>query len=129
MWTALLSFIGGPIVNGLIAGYKAKLEAGNTSERIAADLAQRELALQEREREFATQLAIKDEGRWWTAAPRAIVMWSFAIAVATWIVWDNILGLGTHDFPRGPVGDWMGWLMATWFGGRSLEKVARILRK
>ena len=30
MWTWLASFLGGPVVNGLINAYKAKLEAANT---------------------------------------------------------------------------------------------------
>ena len=51
MWTAILSFLGGPVIKGVIDGYKAKLEAGNTSERIAAELAQRELDVQRREAE------------------------------------------------------------------------------
>ena len=35
----LASIIGSPIVNGLIEGYKAKLDAANTPDRIAAELA------------------------------------------------------------------------------------------
>ena len=41
MWGFIANLIGGPLVNGLIDGYKAKLAAGNTSEKIAADLAAR----------------------------------------------------------------------------------------
>jgi hypothetical protein len=41
MWELLANLIGGPIVTGLIKAYQAKLAAGNTSERIAADLAAR----------------------------------------------------------------------------------------
>lgn len=48
MWQFLLSLIGGPVIKGLIDGYKARLDAGNTGERIAADLAGRELAVQQR---------------------------------------------------------------------------------
>jgi hypothetical protein len=46
IWKLVSSLIGGPIVNALLDGYRAKLNAGNTSERIAADLAARELAVQ-----------------------------------------------------------------------------------
>ena len=35
MWMSILSFIGGPVVKGLIDAYQAKLKAGNVSERIA----------------------------------------------------------------------------------------------
>ena len=37
MWMTIISFIGGPVIKGLIDGYKAKLAAGNTSEKIASE--------------------------------------------------------------------------------------------
>lgn len=129
MWQFLASLIGGPVVNGLVEAYKQKLAAGNTSERIAAELAQRELSVEQRERELAVQQNIADDGRWWTAAPRALVMWSFALFTAKCVIWDNMLGLGRTDPLNGDIATWAGWLMALWFGGRSLEKVARILRR
>ena len=129
MWTAILSFLGGPAINGLIGAYKAKLEAGNTEARIAADLAAKELALETRERELAVAQNIADEGRWWTAAPRAIACWAFAIFIVKCVVWDKVLGLGSTDPLTGDLQVWAGWLMALWFGGRSIEKVARILRR
>jgi hypothetical protein len=128
MWTAILSFLGGPIINGLIAGYKAKLDAGNTEDRIAADLAAKDLELQGRERELNVQQNISDEGRWWSAAPRAVICWSFAIFVVKVVVWDKVLGLGTTPPLTGMVADWGGAVMVTFFGGRTLEKVARIWR-
>jgi hypothetical protein len=119
----------GPIVQGVVDGYKAKLAAGNTSEKLAADLAARELTVETRERELAVQQNIADEGRWWTAAPRAIACWSFAIFIAKCVVWDKVMGLGSTDPLTGSLDTWAGWLMALWFGGRSVEKVARILAR
>lgn len=129
MWGFLANLIGGPIISGLINSYKAKLEAGNTSEHIAADLAARELAVESRERELAVQQNIADGGRWWTAAPRAIACWSFALFIAKCVVWDTVLGLGTTPPLKGDLAVWAGWLMALWFGGRSLEKIARIIKR
>jgi hypothetical protein len=126
---AVKSALTGPIVQGVVDGYKAKLAAGNTSEKLAADLAARELAIELRERELAVQQNIADEGRWWTAAPRAIACWSFALFVAKCVVWDTVLGLGTTPPLKGDLGTWAGWLMALWFGGRTIEKVARIIRR
>lgn len=128
MWAFLGQLIGGPVVQGLIDAYKAKLAAGNTAERIAADLAARELAVEMRERELNTQIVIAEEGRVWTALPRAIVTYSFALYVAKVVVVDKVLALGSTDPLGGDIATWAGWLMALWFGGRSLEKVARILR-
>ena len=94
MWGFIANLIGGPLVNGLIDGYKAKLAAGNTSEKIAADLAARELSVEQRERELATQVVIAEQGRWYTALPRPL--FAFALIIYVWkvVVWDKVLGLG-----------------------------------
>lgn len=125
----LANLISGPIVNGIIGGYKAKLEAGNNSERIAADLAAKDLAILRRERELATQVTLQEEGRWWTALPRAIVTYAFAIYVAKCVIYDKVLGWGSTDALNGDLQVWAGWVMALWFGGRTLEKVARIIKR
>jgi hypothetical protein len=52
------------------------------------------------------------------------VQWSFAIFVAKCVVWDTVLGWGTTEPLGGDIATWSGWVMALWFGGRSLEKVA-----
>lgn len=129
IWTWLGNLIAGPVLGKAVEAYKANLESGNTSDRIAADLAARELTVEQRERELAVQQNIADEGRWWTAAPRAIACWSFAIFIVKCVVWDKVLGLGSTDPLRGDLQVWAGWLMALWFGGRSLEKIARILKR
>ena len=128
MWTAILTFLGGPVITGIINGYKAKLDAGNTSERIAADLAAKDLELQGRERELNVQQNISDEGRWWTAAPRAVVCWAFAIYVAKVVVWDKVFGFGSTLPLSGMGAEWGGAVMVMWCGGRTCEKVARIWR-
>jgi hypothetical protein len=46
MWIAILSFLGGPVIKGLIDAYQAKLKAGTTDAKIAADLAATEIAAQ-----------------------------------------------------------------------------------
>ena len=40
------------------------------------------------------------------------------------VVWDTVLGLGTTEPLGGDIHVWAGWVMALWFGGRSLEKIA-----
>jgi len=129
MWTFLANLIGGPIINGLIGAYKAKLAAGNTSERIAADLAARELAVEQRERELATQIVIAEQGRWYTALPRPLFALAFIIYVWKVVVWDKVLGLGVTDPLSGDVAQWAMIVLTAYFGGRSLEKVARILAR
>jgi hypothetical protein len=128
MWATLAGILGGPIVNGLIAAYKAKLDAGNTEDRIAADLAAKDLELQGRERELNVQQNIADGGRWWTAAPRAIVCWAMAIFIAKVVIWDTVLGWGVTSALKGIVADAFQAVIVMWFGGRTIEKVARIWR-
>ena len=63
MWMAIISFLGGPVIKGLIDAYQAKLAAGNTSERIAADLAGGEIAAQVQETNAIMQYRIAEIGR------------------------------------------------------------------
>ena len=127
MLSWLASLLSGPIVKGVIDGYRAKLEAGNTSERIAADLAARELAVEQRERELAAQVVIAEQGRWYTALPRPLFAFAFIIYVWKVVVWDKVLGWGSTDALSGDVAQWAMIVLTAYFGGRSLEKVARIL--
>lgn len=128
MWTALLTFLGGPVIKGVIDAYKAKLEAGSNQDNLAADLAAKDLELQGRERELNVQQNKNDDGRWWTAAPRAIVCWAVAIFIAKVVLWDTVLGWGATPQLKGLVADAFSAVIVMWFGGRTLEKVARIWR-
>ncbi len=129
MWGLIAKLIGGPVVNGLINGYKAKLEAGNTSERLAADLAGRELQVEQRERELATQVIIAEQGRWYTALPRPLFAFAFVIYVWKVVVWDKVLGFGVTDPLSSELSQWALIILTAYFGGRSLEKVARIFSR
>lgn len=128
MLAILAKLLTGPIISGAIEAYKAKLAAGSNQDTLAADLAGKDLELQAKERELNVQQNISDEGRWWTSAPRALVCWAFAIFVVKAVVWDTVLGLGTTPALKGMVADWGGSVMVMWFGGRTMEKVARIWR-
>lgn len=128
MWLALAKFLGSGAFSALVDGYKAKLAADNTADKIAADLAGKDLELQGRERELNSQIIISDSGRWWTAAPRAIVCWAFALYIAKVVLIDSALGWGTTPALKGMIAEWGGTVICFWFGGRTLEKVARIFR-
>lgn len=121
------NLIGGPFAKAAVDAYRAKLSAENTSEKIAADLAARELGVEQRERELATQVLIAEQGRWYTALPRPLFAGAFIIYVWKVVVWDRVLGLGTTDALTGDVAQWAMIVLTAYFGGRSLEKVARIL--
>ncbi len=125
----LVSLLTGPIINGAIKAYQAKLAAGNTSEKIAADLAAKDLELQGREAEINSKVVIAEQGRWYTAIIRPLMALPFVVFAWKVVVWDKVLGWGTTD-PLDP-NMWSVFLaiVTCYFGGRTLEKIARIVRK
>lgn len=129
MWSWIVSFLGGPVVNGLINAYKAKLAATNAQDRIAADLAAKEIEAEIEARKQASAIIIAEQGRWYTAIIRPLL--AFPIVIYFWkvIVWDKVLGLGSTDPITGMVADWAGLIITAYVGGRSIEKVARIFRR
>jgi hypothetical protein len=121
------NLLGGPFAKAAVEAYRARLSSENTSEKIAADLAARELDVERRERELATELLIAEEGRWYTALPRPLFAAAFIIYTWKVVVWDKVLGLGSTPALSGDVAQWAMIVLTAYFGGRSLEKVARIL--
>jgi len=123
------NLLGGPFAKAAVDAYRAKLAAENASEKIAADLAARELAVEQRERELATQVVVAEQGHWYTSLPRPLFAFAFVIYVWKVVVWDKVLGLGTTDALSGDVAQWAMIVLTAYFGGRSIEKVARILAR
>ncbi len=117
--TALLPGIG----KSLVDAYKAKLDASNNSEKIASDLAARELAVQQAER-------IAEIGHWYE--PAHLFGYIMVAYFGKVVLWDKVFAVWTHgstDPIGGDVGAWAGWVMAFYFGASGLENVARILKR
>jgi len=91
------------------------------------DLAARELDIERREQEVAAQVVVAEQGRWYTALPRPLFAAAFIIYTWKVVVWDKVLGLGSTPALSGEVAQWATAVLTAYFGGRSLEKVARIL--
>ena len=127
MWMAILSFLGGPVISGLIKAYQAKLAAGNTSEKIAADLAVAEIAAQTAEAQVQTQLKIAEIGHPWE--PEKLAFYICLFFFAKCVIWDTMLGLGTTPPLKGDVSTWAGLVMSFYFGKRTFENVARIIKR
>jgi hypothetical protein len=72
---------------------------------------------------------VAEQGRWWTSMIRPLAALPVVIYIWKVIVYDKVLGLGTTDAITGDVGTWAGVIITTYFGGRTIEKVARILRR
>lgn len=129
MWMTILSFIGGPVIKGLIDAYQAKLKAGNVESKIAADLAATEIAAQTKDVLIAAEIVKAEQGRWYTACIRPLMALPFIVFTWKIVVWDKVLKLGSTD-PLDP-NMWSVFMavVVAYFGGRSIEKVARIIRK
>lgn len=127
MWMTILSFIGGPVIKGLIDAYQAKLKAGNVDNRIAADLAANEIAAQTAETNANTQLKVAEIGHPWEPEKLAFYVWLTYFAKC--VIWDTVLGLGTTPELKGAVGVWCGLIVSFYFVKRGFENVARIIKR
>lgn len=131
MWFAVIKwlsgFVTGPVFDDLLKGYQAKLAAGNTSEKISADLAGRELQVQQRELELQTQLRIAEIGKWYE--PDHLASYVFVAYLFQVVVLDTMFGLGTTAAVHGDVGQWLGMIAVFLFGKRGIENVARIIKR
>lgn len=127
MWMTIISFLGGPVIKGLIDAYQAKLKAGNVESKIAADLAATEIAAQTAETQAQTQYRIAELGYWYE--PDKIMGYLVALLLGKLIVWDTCLGLGTTNLHDG----WMTTVTTTivgfYFGKRGFENIARIIKR
>lgn len=123
----ILNFFGGPVVKGMVDAYKAKLDAGNTQERIAADLATRELDVQAREIEAQKQIRIAQIGVWYE--PEKLMGYAVAVYIAKLLIWDKVFGLGSTDPLVGWIETTANLIVLSYFGKRGAENVAKILRR
>lgn len=127
MWMEIIGFLGGPVVKGLIDGYKAKLAANNNDHKIAADLATSEIAAQTAENDAITRYRIAEIGHPWE--PDKIMGYLVAFLLGKLIVWDICLGLGTTDLHAGWLTSTSNTIIAFYFGKRGFENVAKILKR
>lgn len=127
IWQAIIGFIGGPVIKGLIDAYNAKLKAANADHKIAADLAASEIAAQTAETQAQTQYRIASIGAWYE--PEKLMGYCVAFYFAKLLIYDKCFGFGTTD----PLLGWSGTVANTivmfYFGKRGIENVARILKR
>ena len=127
MWLALMQLIGGPVVSGLISAYQEHLKATTQDKTIAADLAAKEIAAQNIETQAQIQLKIAEIGHPWE--PEKLAFYIVLLFFAKCVVWDTVLGLGTTPPLKGDVSMWSGLVMSFYFGKRTFENVARIIKR
>ncbi len=123
----IISFIGGPVIKGLIDAYNAHLKAQSADLATAANLAGKEIAAQQIEIQQQTQLKIAEIGHPWE--PEKLAFYVVLIFFAKCVIWDTVLGLGSTPSLKGDVSSWAALVMSFYFGKRTFENVARILKR
>lgn len=127
MWMTIISFLGGPVIKGLIDAYQAKLKAGNTSEKIASDLAAGEIAAQVSETNAIMQYRIAELGRWYE--PDKLMGYFVAVYFGKLLIWDKVLGLGSTDPLAGFAAITANLVVSFYFAKRGFENIARIIKR
>lgn len=127
----ILSWLGGPIAKQAfqtaLDGYKAKIAAGNTSEKIAADLAAQQAAI-DYQREAAEQETVRsEESRYWP-----IVRWGFAFPFMLFnfkiIIWDRMLHWGITEPLSADLIQLEMIIVTAYFGHSALTNMAQLLK-
>ena len=127
MLMTILSFLGGPVVKALIEAYQAKLKAGNTDSKIAADLAASEIAAQTTEINAIAKYRIAEIGHWYE--PDKLMGYFVAIYFGKLLIFDKVLGLGTTDPLAGFASVTANLVVSFYFAKRGFENVARIIKR
>lgn len=127
MWMTILSFLGGPVIKGLIDAYQTKLKAGNVEAKIAADLAATEIASQTAEANAIMRYRIAEIGHWYE--PDKLMGYCVALYFAKLLVWDKVLGLGSTDALAGFAAITANLVVSFYFAKRGFENVARIIKR
>lgn len=121
MWGMILSFLGGPIVNGLINAYKAKLDAANSTGAQAADVAKAAMLAEVAANHEASQVTVAQFGKWYIAWPYVLTCGTAALYFAKCIIWDKVLGWGSTDPLGGDIEATYNAIMSFWFGGVAVK--------
>jgi len=127
MWMAILSFLGGPVIKGLIDAYNAKLKAGNVESKIAADLAAGEIAAQVAETNAIMQYRIAEIGHWYE--PDKLMGYFVALYFGKLLIWDKVMGLGVTEALGGFAATTANLVVSFYFVKRGFENVARIIKR
>lgn len=129
MWSLILSFIGGPVINGLIAAYRERLAATNTQDRMALDLLQTEINAEIAARAEANKLLIAEQGNWLTRCIRPLFAMPFIIFAFKVVVYDKCLGLGVTDALDPHMWSVFNTVIVSYFGATAVERVTRIFKR
>ena len=115
MLGVILNWIGGGVIgqigDQLNSAYKAKLEAKNDEDRIAAEVKIETLSAQR-------DVLVAEQNDRLTKWIRPAFALPFVLYIWKVIVWDNLFGLGTTD----PISQEMSWVMSAIVGAYFLTR-------
>lgn len=121
-WTSILNWLSGGIADKVLDGYKARLDQGTNADKLAADLASKEIEARQR-------IAVAELGSWFTALPRVTIEMTVAVYIAKVIVWDKVFAMGSTDAIAGAVGGWVDLVVIGMFGTAITSRVVGGLLK
>ena len=127
MWMTLISFLGGPVIKGLVDAYNAHLKARSADAATAANLAGKEIAAQVSEANAIMQYRIAEIGHWYE--PDKLMGYFVAVYFGKLLIWDKVLGLGTTDPLAGFAAITSNLVVSFYFAKRGFENVARIIKR
>lgn len=129
MWSWLASFLAGPLLNGLVKSYQLKLENATKEKNLAVELAAAEIQGEIAARQVEASILRDEQGWWVTAMVRPLMAAPFIVFAWKVVVWDKVLGWGTTDALDPNMWSVFLTVVGAYFGGRTIEKVARIFRR
>lgn len=126
----LINILSLPILNSFVAAYKAKLEAGNTKDAKAVELAVAEIQAEIAARGAAKEIIIAEQGRWFTAMIRPLFALPFIIFIWKIVVYDKVLGLG---ITVGSLDENMKQVLLaiiySYFGYAAVDRIAKVFKR
>ena len=125
----LLSFLSGPLLTSLVNAYKAKLDAGNTRDAKAVDLAVAEISADIAARSAAKEIIIAEQGHWYTAIIRPLFALPFVIFAWKVVVYDKVLGWGVTDAIDPNMWSVFLAVVGSYFGLSAIDRIAKVFRR
>lgn len=125
MWLTIMSFIGGPVIKGMVDAYNFHLKATTTDKQTAAELAGKEIAGQTAETNAIYNLRIAQIGH--PLEPEKLAMYITLFFYGKVMIWDKCFGLGSTDPVTGAAGVWAGLIMSFYFAKRGAENITTII--
>lgn len=129
MLQLILSFLGGPVISGLISAYKARIAQLNSQDQLALTMLEKEVDAEIAARAEATKLLIAEQGHWYTAMIRPLFALPFILFEAKVVIWDKMLHLGSTDALDPNMWSVFTAVVVSYFGATAVERVSRIFKR